>query len=180
MKLIVLGDLHDNLRHFNSSIKKINNLRPDIIAFVGDFDMPFTMRAFTQLKAPIKAVLGNGDPDIQKFQYQLQNLEVLKGLNLDISPRFQDFTLENRRIGIFHGDDSNLVNFIIETEKLDVLCIGHTHIPEIISKKKTIIINPGSFVGWMLERGNMPIHIGVYDTESNKAELLEILSDSNS
>jgi putative phosphoesterase len=175
MKLVVIGDLHDNLRHFNLLIERVNELEPDVIAFTGDFDMPFTMRAFTKFRAPIKAVLGNGDPDIQKFQYQLQKLPVLKDLKLDISARFQDFELDNKRVAIFHGDDDNLTKFILESNKFDVLCIGHNHTPEIKQVGRTTVINPGSLVGWMFEKGNMPVYFGVYDTTTGKAENIKVL-----
>ncbi len=97
--------------------------------------MPFTMRPYSQLKCPIRGVLGNGDPDIQKFLYQLQNLEVLKNLDLKLEFRFQDFTIDNIRFGVFHGDDENLNKCLIESQLFDILCIGHTHKPTIEKKR---------------------------------------------
>ncbi len=174
MKMAILGDLHDNLRHLNVVIDEINKIGVDLVAFTGDFDMPFTMRAFTRFQSPIKAVLGNGDPDIQKFEYQLDKLDVLKNLDLDISFRFQDFKFDGKRVGIFHGDDDNLNKVLVECQLFDVLCIGHNHLPKIKKEGKTLVVNPGSLVGWMLERGNMPITYAIYNSETEEAVLHEM------
>lgn len=134
MKIGIISDVHDNLRYLNEAIKFFNKERIELLVHYGDWCAAFTMRPFTMLKCPIKGILGNGDPDIQKFLYQLQNLEILKGLELDLSFRFLDFTIEGVRFGAFHGDDESLNNFLIESQMLDVLCLAHNHKP-IIEKK---------------------------------------------
>jgi putative phosphoesterase len=78
MKIGIIADVHDNLRSLNKVLDYLNKQRADLLIHCGDWDMPFTMKAFTRIECPIRAVLGNGDPDIQKFLYQLQDLEILK------------------------------------------------------------------------------------------------------
>ena len=174
MKIGIISDVHDNLRHLNKAIRFFNEKNIGLLIHCGDWDMPFTMRPYAQLKCPIKGVLGNGDPDIQKFQYQLQNLEVLKDLDLNLEFRFQDFTVDSIRFGVFHGDDNNLNKCLIESQLFDVLCIGHTHKPAIERNEKTLIINPGSLVGYLYEEGNVPVTIALFDTETKKAEIVDL------
>ena len=108
MKIAIISDTHDNMRILNKTVNYLNLISIDLLIHCGDWDMPFTMRGLIGAKFPIKSVLGNGDPDIQKFLYQLQNLDVLKDLKLDIQLRMQDFILDGKRICVFHGDDTAL------------------------------------------------------------------------
>lgn len=174
MKIGIMSDLHDNIRHGIKAVEYFNKENIETLLFCGDFVSPFSMRLFTKLNAPVKAVLGNGDPDIQKFEYQLQNLEMLKDLKLDISFRFQDLTIDGKRFAVFHGDDDNLVNALQESKLYDVLCIGHTHDPKIETINNTLVINPGSLVGYFVETGTVPITCAVYDTETNTAEIIDL------
>jgi uncharacterized protein len=78
MKIAIISDVHDNLRNLNKVLKALKEVNIDLLLHCGDWIMPFTMRTFVDLGKPVKGVLGNGDPDIQKFLYQLQNMEFLK------------------------------------------------------------------------------------------------------
>ncbi|MFA6198070.1 MAG: YfcE family phosphodiesterase [Patescibacteria group bacterium] len=175
MKIGIIADLHDNLRHLEIVRQELLGHNVELLLFCGDFDMPFSMRGFIDFNIPIKAVLGNGDPDIQKFQYQLQNLQVLKSLDLDIGLRFQDITVDGRRIAISHGDDEALNKVIIESQLFDVFCLGHNHVPRINQEGKTTIINPGSLVGWFYEQPGrlVPVTYSIYNTTTGTAELYE-------
>lgn len=171
----IIADVHDNLRHLYKAIEFFNARKIGLLLHCGDWDMPFTMRPYVRLKCPVKGVLGNGDPDIQKFLYQLQNVKVLKGLDLQLSFRFLDLTIDNTRFGIFHGDDENLNTFLVESQMFDVVCLGHTHIPSIEKKGRTLVINPGSLIGYMYESGgNQPVTVALYDTEKRKAEIIDL------
>lgn len=174
MKIGIISDVHDNLRHLEKAIRFFNKEKIGLLIHCGDWDMPFTMRSYIELKCSIRGVLGNGDPDIQKFQYQLQNLKVLKKLDLSLEYRFQDFTIDNIRFGVFHGDDENLNKCLIESQLFDVLCIGHTHKPKIEKKERTLVINPGSLVGYMYEVKNTPVTVAIFDTDLKKAEIVDL------
>jgi hypothetical protein len=175
MLIGIISDIHDNLRHLELVSKELNKLEIDLLVICGDFAMPFTLRGLLNFKCPIKAVLGNGDPDIQKFQYQLENLEVLKPLKLELNHRFHDFTIDGSRIGVIHNDEECLTKALIESRLFDFLCVGHTHKPEISVSEKTTIINPGSLVGWIYESdGEVPIGYATLDTTTKKAELHQI------
>lgn len=175
MKIGIISDVHDNLRSLSKLISILRDKdRIDLLIHCGDWVMPFTMRTFVELGKPIRGVLGNGDPDIQKFQYQLQNLEALKEADIQIKHRFFDTTLDNKRVGVIHGDDDDLNKALIESQLFDVLCVGHTHMPAVKREGKTLIINPGSLVGYMAEKGDVPITYVVYDTSTDTAEIKDL------
>lgn len=174
MKIGIISDTHNHLRLLDKVMKYLNKEKIDLLIHCGDFEMPFTMRVMAQAKFPIKAVLGNGDPDIQKFLFQLQNLEILKNIQIDIQPEMQDFIIDGKRIAVFHGDDENLNNEILESQLYDVFCLGHSHVAKIQRKGKTLVINPGSFVGFFAEIGVEKRTIVIYDTVSNEAEIIDL------
>lgn len=174
MKIGILSDIHDNIRHGVKAVEYFNQENIELLLFCGDFVSPFTMRLFTKLNATTKAVLGNGDPDIQKFEYQLQNLDILINIKLDISFRFQDLDIDGKRIGVVHGDDDKLIKALLDSKLYDVLCVGHTHTPKIEQIGKTLVVNPGSLVGYFIESGEVPITCAIYNTTTNKAEIIDL------
>jgi uncharacterized protein len=172
MLIGIISDVHDNLRHLDIAIKVFNKKKISILIHCGDFDMPFTLESYSDLICPIKAVLGNGDPDIQKFLYQLQNK--FKNLKIELSEVFFDLTIDNRRIAVFHGNDSQLLNLLIECNLYDVICYGHTHISKIEKTNKSLMINPGSLIGVFYPKKFTPITIAIYDTQKNTAEIIDL------
>jgi len=174
MKIGIISDIHDNLRAADKALKALSSRNVELLINCGDFTSPFTMRIFANVKVLVRSVLGNGDPDIEKFQYQLQNLDILKNLKLDIQPILQDFKVDGKRIAVVHGDDENLIKFLIESQKFDLFCRGHNHQPDIKQVGKTLIVNPGSLVGFMIEKGAMSRTVAVYDTLKDRAELIDI------
>jgi len=174
MKIGVISDVHDNMRSASRVVDYLNKQKIGLLIHCGDWDMPFTMRSYLELKCPIKSVMGNGDPDFQKFKYQLQNLDVLKGLEIEFDEVFHDFEIDGKRVGVFHGNSKNFINLILESQLFDVFCVGHTHKPKVEKKGKTLVINPGSLVGYYYELGGeVPITFAIYDSNSNEAEIVE-------
>jgi len=127
------------------------------------------MEMYKELRCPIKGVMGNGDADIEKFRYQLQNK--FQDLDLELNEIFLDLTLDGKRIAVFHGNDENLNRVVVESQIFDVFCLGHTHQAKIERINKTLVINPGSLVGVYLPDKNSPVTVAIYDTESDKAEI---------
>jgi predicted phosphodiesterase len=62
----------------------------------------------------------------------------------------------------------------VESQLYDLLCFGHSHTPTLKKEGKTVVINPGSLVGFMAEKGEVPITYGMYDTISNSAEIWDL------
>ena len=174
MNIAFVADTHDHLRVFSKCIDYLNTRQIDLLVHCGDWDMPFSMRPLAKAKFPIKAVLGNGDPDIQKFLYQLQNLDALKNVAIDVQIEMQDFTVDNKRICVFHGDDPQVINLVQESQLYDVFCVGHDHNYNIKKVGKTLVINPGSFVGYKYETGNQPIYTVIYNSLTGETETVDL------
>ncbi len=174
MKIAIVSDTHDNVRLFAKAIDYLNKIKIDLLVHCGDWSAPFVMKPLANATFPIKAVLGNNDPDIQKFEYQIQNTSVLSKVQLDIQMEMQDFTLDSKRIAVFHGDDPQIMRMITESQTYDLFCTGHTHIYGIERHGKTLVVNPGSFVGYMYETGDQPVYMVIYDTTTDTAQTLDV------
>lgn len=178
MKIGIISDVHDNLRTLSLLLKHLKAVeKVDLLLHCGDWDMPFTMRTYVVFDRPIRGVLGNGDPDIQKFLYQLQNIEMLKGIDMKIDFRFFDLNYDGKRIGVIHGDDDDLNKALVESQLFDVLCLGHNHTPSLKKEGKTLVINPGSLVGFTAEKGVVPITYALFDSVSGQATIKDFEKD---
>jgi putative phosphoesterase len=173
MLIGVTSDTHDNGRPILRSVEVFNEKKVDLVIHCGDWDMPFNLRFYKELRCPIKAVLGNGDPDITKFWWTIEKANI--GLDLELDAHFLDLKLDNRRIAVFHGDSQPLLDFLIETQMFDAIFFGHDHKPCIGRKARTLLVNPGSLIGVFLpEYTTYPYTIALYDTKTNDAVLIEI------
>jgi len=172
MLIWIISDVHENLKNLHKAIQVFNEKKIELLLHCWDWDMPFTLSMYKQFNCPIKWVLGNADTDIQRFYYQMQNF--YSDLDLEITQTFLDLELDGKRVGIFHGDDENLNKLIIETQKFDVFCSGHTHRPKIEKIGKTLLINPGTLVDMKYIDSDTPISVAIYDTETDIAEIIEL------
>jgi putative phosphoesterase len=172
MLIGIISDTHDNSRHILKAIDCFKKEKVELVLHCGDWIMPFTLELFLELNCPIKGVLGNGDPDIQKFIYQKE--KIFKGLDLELHERFLDITLDGKRIAVFHGNSKMLKEVILESQLFDLFCVGHTHIPSLEKTGKTLVLNPGSLVGVHLPEKENPLTVGIYDTKSALGKIVEL------
>ena len=174
MKIGIISDTHDNTRSLIEAIEYFNDNNIELVLHCGDWVSPFLLHIFKEkLECPLKGVTGNADPSFLKFKYYYEKLE-LSEKQIQLSELFLDMEIDGKRIAVNHGQDRQLNKTIIESQLFDVYCIGHTHIQGIKKEGKTLVINPGSLIGYFAEKGNMPRGFAVYDTEKGEAELLDL------
>jgi putative phosphoesterase len=158
----------------SKAVDLLNSLNVDLLIHCGDWCAPFVLKPLAKARFPIKAVLGNNDPDIQKFLYQLQTITDLKNVQIDIQMEMQDFVVDSKRIAVFHGDDPQVIKMILESQQFDLFCTGHNHVYGIERHGKTLVVNPGSFVGYMYETGPQPVYLVIYDTSTGETQTIDV------
>ncbi|MFO0703800.1 MAG: metallophosphoesterase [Patescibacteria group bacterium] len=174
MLIGITSDTHTNGRAMLKSVEYFNSRNVSLVIHGGDWDMPFSLRFYKELKCPMKSVLGNGDPDICKFWW----INEKQNINLDIQfdARFLDFVEDGKRIAVFHGDSEPLLNLLKECQLYDLVVYGHNHIAKIEKVGKTLFVNPGSLVGVHLPQfPQNPYTVAVYDTTTGEAEIVKII-----
>lgn len=133
MKIAIISDTHMN-KHF-SKLKDILDKHfndVDLIIHAGDYT---STDVISILEAHSKFIGVYGNNDKSKLRGLLTDKKII--------------TLENYKIGICHGDGpkKNTLDNVIDTfkdEKLDIIIYGHSHKPSILTKGKTMYLNPGS------------------------------------
>ncbi|SFB22240.1 hypothetical protein SAMN04488072_11072 [Lentibacillus halodurans] len=132
MKIVVTGDTH---------LKKAGKLparltteleSADFIIHAGDWK---SIDAYTELSryGEVAGVHGNVDDDDIKEQLPSKEILTLNGFKIGVVHGHGDKkTTEKRAIEVFDSDD------------VDVIIFGHSHIPMIRYFKKQLLLNPGS------------------------------------
>ena len=156
MKLIVISDSHGNVANLKHVLGFAEKIEGGGIIHCGDWDNLLAVETVLNSAIPVYAVLGNADvgPEISK------KLEVK---SKKFNDKFLEIKLGGRKIGIIHNIhqlDS------LASRQLDVLFTGHTHRQEETIRDGVRVVNPGT-----LEND---IHFAVYDTETNKLDLVKI------
>lgn len=141
MKIGVTADTHlskhpekieDMMKRYFSDV--------DLIIHLGDFTSIEVLHKMQKYKKVI-AVYGNNDKG--KLTEELRQSEIIN--------------IEGYKIGLYHGHGSGESTMDrayneFEKDKVDIVIFGHSHQPIIKTKKKTLLINPGSPTRKLKER----------------------------
>ncbi len=191
MEIIFISDLHSNLEAINSISKEIRNKRiyclGDIVGYGPNPNESIDWVRDNTIKT-IKgnhdyAVVNNNTSNFNLFakksilwtikKLTIDNTEYLKNL-----PLTYKFSIGKINILLVHGSPENPLNEYVIPEhyeqlfeyyliknKVNIIVLGHTHIPFSIKKKNGYIINPGS-VG-QPRNGNPNASYAIVNIEDN-------------
>lgn len=169
MKIGVMSDTHDQGELIRKAVQIFNNEKVSWVFHCGDWVSPFILHFFRSLHAPIRGVFGNNDGD--KFRHLA--LKGQWGIDLEYEDRFLDIVVDHRRIAVFHGDYSGIVEALVSCQNYDAVFHGHTHQKVNQLHGKTLSLNPGSL---MCETSNIVkgASIAIYDTDRHCASHFDL------
>lgn len=165
MLIGVISDTHDNLPMIEKAIKKLNEEKVDFVLHAGDYISPFVIPKFKALNAKLIGVFGNNDGDHEFLKKRFSETE-----NCEIRGRFAEIDANGFKIALLHGDETELLNALINCEGFDAVITGHVHSVGVRKKGKTLILNPGEVCGYLSGKSTMAL----LDTEKREARLIEI------
>lgn len=202
MKIIFISDIHSNW-HYLSQVKEfIQEERADLIYFCGDaigyYDNPNEVLRWLE---HIKAICIKGNHEkyfLNEIEYEnnLENIyltqynkNIISNENFNFVKSWSDildFTIDNKRFLIVHGDSNSSENHIYDIKnidkeiltKYDYYIYGHTHIPLIQYHYGCCIINPGS-MGQPRDYTGLPSYV-VLNLETNEISIKKIKVESDS
>ncbi len=140
----LISDTHDNLSLIRRAVDALNDAGVDCVLHAGDYVAPFVVPLLADLNAPLIGVLGNNDGDASLLQARFA-----KAGSMDLRGRFACIRVDDITIGLLHGDESELLQSLIEREAFDVIVYGHTHRADISEHGKTLVVNPGEVCGYL-------------------------------
>ena len=165
MLIGVIADTHDNLPMIEKAVKKLNEENVALILHAGDYVSPFVIPKFKALNAKLIGVFGNNDGDHEFLKKRFSETE-----NCTIKGRFAEIDADGFKIALLHGDETDLVESLINCEGFDAVIHGHSHTTGVSKNGKTLIINPGEVCGYLSGKSTMAL----LDTEKREAKIIEI------
>lgn len=169
MKIGVISDTHDQYENILKAVKILNSQKVNLTIHCGDWISPFTLRFYKNLRSPIKGVFGNNDGD------RYYHLFLSKKLNLPIEfeERVLNIKINSRNIFVYHGDYGDVTDALVTCGKYDAVFHGHTHIPVNKLIRKTLSLNPGTFMP-VTDDKIKGASFAIYDTQTNSAQLIKL------
>ena len=131
----------------------------------GDYVAGFVIPKLAKLNCPLVGVFGNNDGD-----HELLKKRFSETVNCTIHDRFTQITIENYRIALLHGHETELLNAIVDGGYFDAVIHGHSHNQDIEQKGKTLSINPGELCGYLTGKPT----IAILDTIKKQAKIIEL------
>jgi putative phosphoesterase len=165
MLIGVISDTHDNLPMIEKAVKRLNEENVALVLHAGDYISPFVIPKFKALNAKLIGVFGNNDGDHEFLKKRFSETE-----NCEIRGRFAEIDAEGFKIALLHGDETELLNALINCEYFDAVITGHVHSLGVRKKGKTLVVNPGEVCGYLSGKSTMAL----LDTEKREARLIEI------
>ena len=165
MLIGVISDTHDNMPMIEKAIKKLNEEKVDLVLHAGDYIAPFVIPKFKALNAKLIGVFGNNDGDHEFLKKRFSETE-----NCEIRGRFAEIDANGFKMALFHGDETELLNALINCEGFDAVITGHVHSIDVRKKGKTLIVNPGEVCGYLSGKSTMAL----LNTDRREAKIIEI------
>ncbi|MCK4424169.1 metallophosphoesterase [Candidatus Bathyarchaeota archaeon] len=160
----LIADTHDRLQMVDKAIKKLNEMKVELVLHAGDYIAPFVIPRFKELKATLIGVFGNNDGDHELLKKRFSEL------SLEMRGNFAELNVDGLKIALLHGHEEELLKALVNSEGFDVVVHGHTHKAEVYRKGKTLVVNPGEVCGYLSGKST----IALLDTDKREAEIIEL------
>lgn len=165
MLIGLVSDSHDNLPIVEKAIQIFNELKVELVLHAGDFVSPFVVAKLKNLNCQLIGVFGNNDGDHELLKKRFKETS-----NCTIHNFFAQIKNENYKIAMLHGDETEVLNAIIDSGYYDAVVYGHSHCHSIERKGKTLAINPGELCGYVTGKST----IAILDTDRCTAKIIEL------
>lgn len=175
MKIGIISDTHDNVKNILKAVEYLNKQQVDLIYHAGDWVAPFVFEfLFWEAKpeAPVKGVFGNNEGD------RFRTLQRINKHKLPI--KLEAYTLKDeidgKKVILYHGQDSQITESLINDKQYDLVVTGHTHDPLVKASGERLHVNPGAVCDASNSKLTTPT-LAVYDTKLNQAKIVEFLKE---
>jgi putative phosphoesterase len=136
MLIGLVSDTHGQMTYTRNAVEILAEHPIEAVLHCGDIGAPRIVDLFAPW--PTHFVLGNVDDDDADWRV------VIEAAGQHFHGRFADLSLGGRRIAMIHGDDTQRLKETIASEKYDLVCHGHTHVPRNEQIGRTLVLNPGA------------------------------------
>ncbi|RLG99952.1 hypothetical protein DRO19_00875 [Candidatus Bathyarchaeota archaeon] len=164
MLIGLIADTHDRLPYIEKAVKRLNEENVELVLHAGDYIAPFTAAKFKELKADLIGVYGNNDGDKQLLKKKFDEI------GAEIRGKFAEIIVDGLKIALLHGEETELLNALINAESHDIVVHGHTHKAQIRQKGDTIVVNPGEVCAYLTGKST----IAILDTATKEVRIISL------
>jgi putative phosphoesterase len=165
MLIGAISDTHDNLPRLEKAIEALNREKVGLVLHAGDYVAGFVIPKFKTLNCNLIGVFGNNDGD-----HELLKKRFSETTNCTLHDRFAQVMADGYRVGLLHGDETELLEALADSGYFNAIIHGHSHQRGIQTRGRTMLINPGEVCGYLTGKSTLAI----LDTAKNEAKLIEL------
>ncbi len=136
MLIGVISDTHGHVENAQRAARMLEQFSPAAVLHCGDIGTAEIVELFAAW--PSHYVLGNTDEDAEPLR------KAVDSAGQTWHGRFGEVELGGRKIALLHGDDRRRLQDAITSGVYDLICSGHSHVPETCQVGKTLVLNPGA------------------------------------
>ena len=136
MQIGIVSDTHGHSRFAQSAAYMLETFSVEHVLHCGDIGSTGVVEIFSNW--PAHYVYGNTDDSCSVLK---EEIEASGG---HYYGQVADIELNDRRLGMTHGDDPALLMRMIRSGEYDLVCSGHTHQVNVRQVGRTLVINPGA------------------------------------
>lgn len=167
MKIAILSDIHDHVRHLEAALRDIALHNAEMLICCGDLCSPFIL---TQLQetfhGPIHLVFGNNDGDTHRITH-------LASSHVKFHPEMAEIRIGDVLIAVNHYPQ--IARPLALSGRYDLVCYGHNHEPSAEVIGHTLLLNPGSIMGYQpSKRKFVTPTFGMYSTITREYGIYEV------
>lgn len=166
MKSMICSDVHDHVGNLESALMVANTANCDSVIFCGDLCSPFMLSVYNSgCNLPLHMVFGNNDGDRFHMANKIQvlNIDRPEGRKLHLHGEFllseKGHSLEGIpeyiALAVYHYPE--MARVIALSGKYNMVCCGHSHNSSIEKVNETILVNPGSLMGYVTGNVMQPV-----------------------
>ncbi|MES0490806.1 MAG: YfcE family phosphodiesterase [Leptospirales bacterium] len=135
MKIGVISDSHNNILALEKALAIFTAKKVDTVLHAGDIENVEHVGFFDKFKL----YLAQGNCD------DLYSLKLAcKHYSQPEPAKYHELEFDNKKIFLFHGDDSMLYRNALGQGSFDYIIKGHSHFTEDYKKGRTRVLNPGA------------------------------------
>lgn len=136
MRIGIVSDTHGHVEFTRSAIRMLDSCDVELVVHCGDIGSDHIVALFESW--PTHFVFGNVDAHPQRLR------RAIEAAGQTCHDRFGSLEVGGSRIAFLHGDDGTRLRETIAGGQYDLVCYGHTHVPEQHRDGKTLVLNPGA------------------------------------
>lgn len=175
MHFAIVSDTHDHVWNLRSMLAFLKQQPIDVLLHCGDFCSPFILNLIaSEFAGPIISVAGNNEGDWRLLAAVATqaNAHRSEANHVRLSGQYFSGMIGDKRIAITHYPE--IARDIQYNPEYDLVCYGHNHQLEHKLLGETLVINPGTLLGYNpglpKDERDIPATFAIYDTEALPAQ----------